>query len=239
MREGRKEPDWGKIGGIAGIIGTVAAVIALGGYTLKDFFDSRPEPKAEPTTASVVITETQPMTTTETEAEIANSTDVTITEQTITTKQVTTAPTTKDANIQKADELFQAGARQIKSKNFYSAIGTYEEYLSLRPSDPLAWNNLGVAYIMSEQYESAIYSLTKALEHSNDKYVDYNTRDNRGAAFFMLGRDDEGVADIWDWSGIFATNNYNTGSVSFHRTQPDGDPYPTSLTYYLDCNPQT
>jgi len=108
----------------------------------------------------------------------AIATEPTIAERT--TEPVTEPPTTVPDN--NPVELFQTGVQQIQTGNHNAAIRTYKEYLLLRPNDPLALNNLGIAYIMGDRYQEAIDSVAKGLACNAGKEIDYSLTQTRSVA---------------------------------------------------------
>lgn len=97
-------------------------------------------------------------------------------------------PTTTQALAQNADTLFQTGVRQIEAGSYNEAVNTYNEYLSLVPTDPIAHNNRGVAYLCLGFFPEAIEDFSYAIDRLGDRpWCQGNVYGNRGVAYLEAG----------------------------------------------------
>ncbi len=92
-----------------------------------------------------------------------------------------------------AQSNFDKGLKNYESKDYSKAIDYFRKHLKKKPKDILCLNYLGLAYIFTQQPDSAVYFLTKAIEIDTSLSDTYN---NRGFAYSYLGELDSSLNDL-------------------------------------------
>src|SRR5438445_4496169 len=61
------------------------------------------------------------------------------------------------------EELLQQGRQAEKAKDYSRAVEVYREMVLLQPNNPVAQQNLGIAFYLQSKYTEAVGPLEKAL----------------------------------------------------------------------------
>lgn len=91
-----------------------------------------------------------------------------------------------------ANQKFEEGNRLYYEKNYDGAIKLYNEVLKFGEYEN-AYNNRGVAYGKSRQYEQSIQDFNKVIELNPNYDLPYN---NRGLAYMYLGQNELAIQDF-------------------------------------------
>jgi tetratricopeptide (TPR) repeat protein len=92
-----------------------------------------------------------------------------------------------------AEDYFNEGKSFYQKKEYEKAISAYNKAIKLNPKLVKAYNNRGIAILVTGLYEKAIADFTKAIE-LNPKYGKaYN---NRAVAYWFQGQLDKAREDI-------------------------------------------
>lgn len=92
-----------------------------------------------------------------------------------------------------AQTNFDKGLRHYENKEYSKAVDYFRKHLKKKPKDMLCLNYLGLAYIFTQQPDSAVYFLTKAIEIDSSLSDSFN---NRGFAYSFLGAMDSSLSDF-------------------------------------------
>lgn len=92
-----------------------------------------------------------------------------------------------------AQSNFDKGMKSYENKEYSKAIDYFKKHIKKKPKDMLCLNYLGLAYIFTQQPDSAVYFLTKAIEIDSSLSDSFN---NRGFAYSYLGALDSSLADL-------------------------------------------
>jgi len=88
---------------------------------------------------------------------------------------------------------FELGNLYASSKEYKSALSSFEKVLQFNPNDDLAWYNRAKALFHLGQYEEAIVSFEKVLQINPNDYLTWN---NRGVALGLLGKYEEALSSF-------------------------------------------
>ncbi len=92
-----------------------------------------------------------------------------------------------------ANEHFLRGNAYLDASEFAEAADDYASAIELDPTNPVYYNNLGLALRYTEQFDAAIHAYNRAIE-LEPKYRDAYT--NRGVALADKGELDLAVEDF-------------------------------------------
>ena len=95
-----------------------------------------------------------------------------------------------------ANRVMERANEQLRSRDWSSAIASYQDVLALDPAYSAAYNNLGFAYEQTNNPDAAIGNYRKAVEY-NDKYAD---------AYYNLG------------NVYYRNGNYRQAIENYRRT---------------------
>lgn len=80
---------------------------------------------------------------------------------------------------------------QMRVRRIPEAMATLQSGLTAQPSDPVLWNNLGMCWLIRQDYQNALDCFVRAagIRPENTRY-----RSNMATALALLGRRDEALA---------------------------------------------
>ena len=91
------------------------------------------------------------------------------------------------------DALAQKAAGHYQAQQWAEAAATYQQYLSQRPNDAVAWHRLGTSQIYLKQFSEAIKNLEQSIKISGGQAIDFY---NLACAFALAGEKDKALDNL-------------------------------------------
>lgn len=102
----------------------------------------------------------------------------------------------KDSRLWQAHNFF--GIIFDRQKRYADAQAEYKSAIAIRPDIGMLFNNLGLSYYLSEEYEKAVLAFEEALRKSENKKI-FN---NYGLALMKLGKNNEAFEAFIDRKSV-------------------------------------
>lgn len=134
------------------------------------------------------------------------------------------------------DDAYSAAAASCRDNGFAACLDDLKKFTALNPTHPLAWNELGLAYLSLENYEEAEKSFRTQIEVNPATKLAYN---DLGRVFLREKKYDEALANFQKQLEINPEDMYAHGNMGLvYEARQDYDKARTELEKGVGLNPK-